>query len=582
MILYSQQGNYVRKSISSPQTVLISTSSIKNLDFDYKSFERFLNFYIEVPRFDQNKLPEKVLRNFKKKAMLINNYDAINISRLLRKTIISEILEILNDPDIQKSRLKNFRNESQFYSFADTKGKSLNLNSEELKSMMNSAYIYIPYISSARSYTNRQRIVTQDTIIKYRKGVKIEKVEYDTSEIVNKYSVEINGGIIWYRLNIDENGKTKINMIKNITASSSSQYNPTDYNSKKKYRRFYFGNDSWRTSPEQYIQNDAMLSFCKELGLKTKKIEDFQLTAQIIEANKRTYGIDIGKAEGLNLDDGFYIYDLEEDINGNEIEQKIGYARVIKTGNNLENPNDLSYIKQIMGPIVAEGSYIREHSKLGLSFDIQIGRSSDIWIKPKHTSLTFADIDQNIIEKDVKNISTFAIGLSYNIAAIINLTQSYIKLEFGLGFPHGQKISDDFGYGKMYILSPYLNLKKRFGSRLFNGIQLGAGFDNLYISDSTEIYDYAFNIFSTNFKIENEIGFYINPELVIIFSSHYKTNIYPLSVNLNLHNKNYKNNNSYLFNDFYLGGISINIGMIYEIKNIGTNIFGRLDPFKVY
>ena len=68
MILYSQQGNYVRKSISSPQTVLISTSSIKNLDFDYKSFERFLNFYIEVPRFDQNKLPEKVLRNFKKKS----------------------------------------------------------------------------------------------------------------------------------------------------------------------------------------------------------------------------------------------------------------------------------------------------------------------------------------------------------------------------------------------------------------------------------------------------------------------------------------------------------------------------------
>ena len=65
----------------------------------------------------------------------------------------------------------------------------------------------------------------------------------------------------------------------------------------------------------------------------------------------------------------------------------------------------------------------------------------------------------------------------------------------------------------MYILSPYLNLKKRFGGRFFNGIQLGAGFDNLYISDSTEIYDYAFNIFSTNFKIENEIGFYINPEL---------------------------------------------------------------------
>ena len=124
-----------------------------------------------------------------------------------------------------------------------------------------------------------------------------------------------------------------------------------------------------------------MLSFCKELGLRTKKIEDFQLSAQIIEANKRTYGIDIGRAEGLNLDDGFYIYDLEEDINGNEIEQKIGYARVIKTGNNLENPNDLSYIKQIMGPIVAEGSYIREHTKLGLSLDIQIGKSSDIWIK---------------------------------------------------------------------------------------------------------------------------------------------------------------------------------------------------------
>ena len=83
-----------------------------------------------------------------------------------------------------------------------------------------------------------------------------------------------------------------------------------------------------------------------------------------------------------------------------------------------------------MGPIVAEGSYIREHTKLGLTLDIQIGRSSDIWIKPKHTSLTFADIDQNIIEKDIKNISTFAIGLSYNIAAIINLTQSYINYQY--------------------------------------------------------------------------------------------------------------------------------------------------------
>ena len=43
------------------------------------------------------------------------------------------------------------------------------------------------------------------------------------------------------------------------------------------------------------------------------EISDFKLQAQIIEADRKTYGFELGTAEGVHLDDGFHIVEFEED-----------------------------------------------------------------------------------------------------------------------------------------------------------------------------------------------------------------------------------------------------------------------------
>ena len=140
---------------------------------------------------------------------------------------------------------------------------------------------------------------------------------------------------------VSERGLVSIKKINTSTTSSSSSYDPSSKSAKTLYNSFSFGAETWRTTPEQYIQNDAMLAFVKNLGIKTKEIRDFKLSSQIIEADKKRYGINIGKREGIHLDDGFYIIEIEENSEGLEIEKKKGFARVIKTGDNVNNSNNL-------------------------------------------------------------------------------------------------------------------------------------------------------------------------------------------------------------------------------------------------
>ena len=65
----------------------------------------------------------------------------------MTNTIVKDILRILNDPDVKLNRGKELKSEADLQSFAATKAKSLGLTTDELKTLMNSAYIYLPYVT---------------------------------------------------------------------------------------------------------------------------------------------------------------------------------------------------------------------------------------------------------------------------------------------------------------------------------------------------------------------------------------------------------------------------------------------------
>ena len=146
-VLSAQQGKYVRKSVSSLESVWFKPGSVGGLQFDSKTFDKFIDFYIEVERFDYNVLPDNLIQDFRREANSIEEVSADAISEVLQNTVTSKIVEILNDPDVMKERGTALKDEAAFQSFAATKAKSLGLTTEELKTLMNSAYIYLPFIS---------------------------------------------------------------------------------------------------------------------------------------------------------------------------------------------------------------------------------------------------------------------------------------------------------------------------------------------------------------------------------------------------------------------------------------------------
>ena len=97
-ILSAQQGKYDRKSISSLGKIW-HEGKLKNLD---ETYEKYVNEYIKVPRFDYNNLPQSILNNFYRQTLSASDLDGIE--RALEETVIQEIVKILNDPDVQKNR----------------------------------------------------------------------------------------------------------------------------------------------------------------------------------------------------------------------------------------------------------------------------------------------------------------------------------------------------------------------------------------------------------------------------------------------------------------------------------------------
>ena len=101
---------------------------LKVVDENYKNL---INSYIEVPRFDYNNLPKRIVSHFYEKSKNINDISAIE--SLLEETVIQDVVKILNDPDIKMNRGLALKDESDFQSFAMTKAKSLGITVKEIK-----------------------------------------------------------------------------------------------------------------------------------------------------------------------------------------------------------------------------------------------------------------------------------------------------------------------------------------------------------------------------------------------------------------------------------------------------------------
>ncbi|MCB5233681.1 MAG: hypothetical protein LHW60_00335 [Candidatus Cloacimonetes bacterium] len=539
MPLCAQQGEYARKSVSSLGYVWLGPD-VQDGAFDMDVFSLFLSSYIEVDRFDYNDLSLSSLGEFKRRASSLRIASVNSLGEIMQETVGREIVKILSDPDIQESRRLNIEDESARIRLAQTKGREFGLTAEQLEILMNSAYIYLPYVT----YADWER---------------------DKDDV--KY--EIKGGIIWYQLQVDKDGKTQIVAVE--SSQTNGQGSATIGN--KNHKSYTFQNKTFDTTPREYSMCAGMHAWTKNLSVNMRQIPDFSLTAQILERrSKKRFTTSLGRKDGVFLDDTFRVLEYYEDREGNVKSKRVGFGRIVKNVDNRngKNPNKHSEIKLHWAKKVMPGAVLQEYPLLGLDLKITPFFTGDIYI-PRQI---FAPLNAD----DVDASLGINISMAYNLAPIIGITQTYAEMEFAVGMIDPEI---DISNSNNFLYSVYGGLSRKFWIGR-TALSLGgkAGIDLMSSNNEDPFY-------GTTTIGAGELAAKAEADLLYMLAPNFQLSVgaskgFPTGVIFS--NKAINGNeipiNDYFLEEMDLSGMRFKVGFNWLLKQWSFNAFAWLDPLK--
>jgi hypothetical protein len=197
---------------------------------------------------------------------------------------------------------------------------------------MNSAFIYVPVIS-----------------------------KYSTEVKKSSYDIELKAGAIWYRVVYYEDGKADLKL---VVKKETEGWGFGTVGKKYNY-------ENEQLDHEEYAFRRAVLALARNLQVATKEIPEFRLGAQVREVYSNTITFPMGRKEGLKVDDGFDIVELRENPNGEVVQSKVGFARVIRVADNRRRVNAFSRAQVIIGEKLEPGVYVSERPRLPI--DLVVG-----------------------------------------------------------------------------------------------------------------------------------------------------------------------------------------------------------------
>lgn len=332
--LMAQDLKYERKSISYASILLVLDPSIKIEQSEREYLIKKLREYIEMPRFDYNPIPVELLEDFNMEVKSRGSSVSIDeVVDILKSKFVPKIIEIL---DIEKEiRAQNLLTEEQRNSFIATKAKALGITAEQAMKIMNSAFIYIPVISKYNVYV-------------------------DNLTMVN--TVELYAGAIWYRVIYKENGEGDLKLVvrketKGIGVAGIG----------KEYKH-----EGEKVDYKKYAFRTAAIALARDIQVATKDIPEFRLGAQVVEVYSNAVSFPMGKKEGIKIDDGFDLIELQEGLGGEIVQKKIGFSRVVKVADNRTNPRNFSKAQIIIGNGIEAGIYVSERPRLPIDLTVKL------------------------------------------------------------------------------------------------------------------------------------------------------------------------------------------------------------------
>lgn len=565
-VMAQQQGQYIRKSITSVESVWMHPGSQRGIQLNFPFFNRMIESYIEMPRFDYNELPETLLKEFRDRANAKSTINATIIAQLLEETVGQQMLEILNDPEIMQNRGLALRDEAAWQTFAATKARSIGLTVEELEILLNSSYLYLPFIS---------RIELTDR----RPAARALLAEFMPAADSDDIFVYIDGGIVWFSVNVSPDGAVSISTLRAISASAHGSQE------KGRTATFQFGNDTWRLNDSQYALYDATQAWVRNLAVLTQEIPEFQLRGTVREVlPRRNYSLDIGRREGVHVDDIYQLFEVRFDEMGNESLHSVGFSRITSVGDNREEQFQFSNARQLLGRRQGVGIIAKEYPRVGYDFRLKFGRTIGMDISRSQDPQGFDFMQW--LSGDINESFDVHITYSYNLARITGKSQRFLDLDLRIGFPI---FEPDPAYADTRINpilgSAYLGYTRKFwfAGRQNLGIGVGVGTDMFTYKVDALFFDESLTLFAVGAKANLDYEILITPALSFNVGAGYRVSTEPFWAQYKFEGFGFNiEGNLPASADIDMGGVYVTAGINYSLRQLRFNLFGFLDGFREY
>jgi|GEM_PF-2445472 len=442
-------GVFIKKTIVSPESAWVFSTVEENDRYLGEKFSRSLAKKIKrMKRFDTVQFDSSVFQPVYEAIHATSTANADLLVTALESHVLDDVEAMLMSNAYQKRRVRAIQ-QRRGVGFAQTKGKSDAYTMEEMQILMNSVYVYIPYIRSA------------DTV----------KVEGENPVTVRT----ITGGMLWYNVQMSPTGSVTLVPVQEVERTS-----------------FMALPSSMAIEP---LMDAGILRALLSKTIKaTKSMPMFTLVSKTTSVSGRDYTLSLTKDSGANLDDLFFLQeDMESDAGG--IERKtVGLLRITQSSR-----DDWAHGYQHIGSVRDRGSYVIESPRRGFQLGAGVHYAGDI---QSSRILSYLDNDQ-IPTLPFDTALGWQASLDYNVGRHIGISQLFVGVDYSRA--DLQSNSGASTQGDNRIETYHTRLSKKFWwQRHAVRVDVGTGTERVQASDTVRLRNYELKIRSMKYGIGYE------------------------------------------------------------------------------
>jgi hypothetical protein len=188
----------------------------------------------------------------------------------------------------------------------------------------------------------------------------------------------------------------------------------------------------------EFAFESAVKNAARNLMVATQQIPDFRLSGQVIDKGFLSVGFNLGRREGIKVDDKYQVVEITEDEQGNQTAKKSGWVMVTSVADS-NSKHGYKSSAEVIGGSPYVGAILSEYPRLPL--DLQIGGRMFAYT-------AVADSADSLIRGlTLKNGYGAGLDILYDIGKFMGIGQLFFGLSGGIGTGEvsGSKADDTVG-----------------------------------------------------------------------------------------------------------------------------------------